>query len=64
MLFEPEEAVAMHNGLVGMAKNNKNVSVLTTYGEVSCINSNTSETKSTGLEKMSQNIFNEAGTSG
>lgn len=64
LLFEPEEAVIMHDGLVGMAKSNKNVSVLTTYGDISCINSNTSETKATGIEKMSQNIFNEAGASG
>ena len=63
LLFEPEEAEEIHAASVGMMKGNKNVSVLTTYTDVDAIVSKTSaDTTSNNLEKMSQNIYNEAGT--
>lgn len=34
LLFEPEEVVPMHEGAVGMLRANENVSVLTTYADV------------------------------
>lgn len=65
LLFEPEEAVEIHKGTVGMMKNNKNVSVLTTYADVDAIVSKTtSDNVNNTLEKMMQNIYNEAGVSG
>ena len=64
LLFEPEEAVEMHAGAVGMMKGNKNLSILTTYADVDAIISKTSaDTVSNSLEKMNQNIFAEAGAS-
>lgn len=64
LLFEPEEAVEMHSGAVGMVRNNKNTSVLTTYGDVSAITSKSStEGTNTSLEKMQQNIYSQAGVS-
>lgn len=64
LLFEPDEAAVMHEGLVKMLGGNKNVSVLTTYGDVDAIVSKTaSDTVSNNLEKMMKNIYYEAGTS-
>ena len=64
LLFEPEEVVEIHKGTVGMVRNNKNTSVLTTYGEVDAIVSRaTSENGANSLEKMQQNIYSQAGTS-
>jgi hypothetical protein len=51
-LFEPPEVEEMHNGAVGMLSGNKNISVLTTYGDVDAIVSKTaSEASNTTLEK-------------
>lgn len=64
LLFEPEEAEVIHKGTVGMLKQNKNVSVLTTYADVDAIISKTtSDAVSNNLEKMVQNIYNEGGVS-
>ncbi|MBQ4122240.1 hypothetical protein IJD44_00725 [bacterium] len=53
LLFEPEEAIEIHEGTVGMMRNNKNVSVLTTYADVDAIVSKTTaDTASNTLEKM------------
>ena len=58
LLFEPDEAVEIHNGAVGMVRNNKNTSVLTTYADVDAIVSKaSSENSGTVLEKMQQNIY-------
>lgn len=65
LLFEPDEAEVMHKGSVDMMKNNKNVSVLTTYGDVEAIISKTaSDAVSNNLEKMVNNIYYQSGTSG
>ena len=65
LLFEPDEAVEIHSGAVGMVRNNKNTSVLTTYADVDAIVSKaSSESTSTVLENMQQNIYSQAGISG
>ena len=64
LVFEPDEAEEMHIGTVGMLKNNKNVSVLTTYADVEAITSKTvGESASYNVEKMLQNVYSKAGTS-
>lgn len=64
LLFEPDEAVEMHRGTVGMVRNNKNTSVITTYADVDAITSKSStENSHTTLEKMQQNIYSQAGVS-
>lgn len=63
LLFEPEEAAVIHKGTVGMMKQNKNVSILTTYADVDAIVSKTtSDAVSNNLEKMVNNIYYESGT--
>ena len=64
LLFEPDEAYEIHSGTVGMMKGNKNVSVLTTYGDVTAIASQTSDRAETVLDRMEKNIYSQAGTSG
>lgn len=65
LLFEPDEAQEIHEGTVGMMKGNKNVSVLTTYGDVDAIVSKTAADNSDNiLTKMEQNIYAQAGVSG
>lgn len=64
LLFEPEEALEMHQGAVNMMRGNKNLSVLTTYADVDAIVSKTSaESASNALEKMLQNVYANAGVS-
>ena len=65
LLFEPDEAVEIHKGAVGMVRNNKNTSVLTTYADVDAIVSKaSSENSSTVLDNMKQNVYSQAGVSG
>lgn len=64
LLFEPDEAAEIHQGTVGMMKKNKNVSVLTTYGDVEVASSRGTDKVETVLERMEKNIYSQAGTSG
>ena len=65
LLFEPDEAEEIHHGTVGMMKGNKNVSVLTTYGDVDAITSSAKSDKSDNtLTRMEQNIYAQAGVTG
>ena len=64
LLFEPDEALEIHTGTVGMLKGNKNVSVMTTYADVDAIASKTqSENTSSTLDKMERNVYAQAGVS-
>jgi len=65
LLFEPEEAEEIHEGTVGMLRNNENVSVLTTYADTEAIVSKTqNDNVSSHLERMLNNIYANAGVSG
>lgn len=64
LLFEPDEAEEIHYGTVGMLKGNKNLSVLTTYGDVDAIASKTAADNAEGtLTKMENNIYSQGATS-
>lgn len=65
LLFEPDEALEIHTGTVGMLKGNKNISVMTTYADVDAIASKTqAESTTNTLDKMEKNIYAQAGVSG
>lgn len=66
LLFEPDEAEEMHRGAVGMVRNNENTTVLTTYANVTTVDSKTSSENGAknALESMKQNIYSQAGVSG
>jgi hypothetical protein len=64
LLFEPDEALEIHTGTVGMLKGNKNISVMTTYADVDAIASKTQAEGTVGtLDKMEKNIYAQAGVS-
>lgn len=64
LLFEPDEAAAMHQAAVNMMRGNKNVSVMTTYADVDAIVSRTaSDSVTNTLERMLNNIYYNSGTS-
>lgn len=64
LLFEPDEVQLMHEGAVGMMKGNRNISVLTTYGDVDAVASSSSaDTINNTLDRMYKNIYNNAGVS-
>lgn len=63
LLFEPEEAEEMHVGTVGMLSGNKNISVLTTYGDVDAITSTVVEGRVETLTRIEQNIYSKGGVS-
>ena len=64
LLFEPDEALEIHTGTVGMLKGNPNVNVMTTYADVEAITSKTqADNASATLEKMEKNIYAQAGVS-
>lgn len=64
LLFQPNEAKVMHEGAVKMMKGNKNISVLTTYGDVDAIVSKTSRDNNVNMiTKALENVYNETGVS-
>ena len=64
LVFEPDEALEMHEGAVGMLKGNPNVSVLTTYADVDAISSHSNaDNAESSLTRMEKNIYAQAGTS-
>jgi hypothetical protein len=63
LLFEPDEVAEMHHGTVQMMKGNKNVSVLTSYGEVDAIVSKTGAEQHTLITQAEHNIYAQAGVS-
>jgi hypothetical protein len=63
-LFEPDEAEEIHSGAVGMLRKETNISVLTSYGEVSMLNSKTStEGAQNVLKQMEQSFYAQGGVS-
>lgn len=65
LLFEPVEAEEMHRGSVEMLKKNEDVSVLTTYGDVTLEGSGTvnESVSKNNLEKIAQSVYRSAGVS-
>lgn len=64
LVFEPDEAAVMHKAVADMMKDNPNVSVLTTYGDVDSINSKTAnDSMSDSIKNMANNVYTEAGAS-
>ena len=64
LLFEPDEAEEIHSGSVGMLRKEQNISVLTTYGQVSMLSSKTSNDNVDGVLKLLENgIYAQGGPS-
>ena len=64
LVFEPDEAEEMHNGVVDMLSSNKHVRVVTTYATPQMLSSNSSEEGVENvLTRQEQNIYAQAGVS-
>lgn len=63
LIFEPEEAEAMHEGALEMMANNKDVDVLTTYNKVSLLDLSSSDDEKTQLDDIQNLIYESAGLS-
>jgi hypothetical protein len=49
LVFEPDEAEAMHEGAVDMLRNNSDLDVLTTYNNVDLLDLNSSDDETTDV---------------
>ena len=64
LVFEPEEAAIMHKGITDMMASNASVDVITSFGEISVHDlQSTRSVISDNLEKISNSIYSEAGVS-
>lgn len=65
LLFEPPEAEEFHRGAVEMMKNNPDISVLTTYADVTIEGSESTNaaTSKSNIEKTYKNIYDNTGVS-
>lgn len=64
LVFEPEEVAVIHEGVVGMLKRNKDIDVLTSFGDVSLEDmQDTRSVITNNLEKIEKTIYSEAGVS-
>ena len=64
LVFDPEEVEEIHRGVVGMLKKNKDIDVLTSFGDVSLEDMQDSRSVITNnLEKIEKTIYSEAGVS-
>lgn len=64
LVFEPEEVAVIHDGVVGMLKKNKDIDVLTSFGDVSLEDmQDTRSVITNNLDKIEKIIYSEAGVS-
>lgn len=63
LLFEPEEAAVMHDGVVSMLSANEKMDVVTTYNDVQLLDLATSDDERTEIEDVQKLIYQSAGLS-
>lgn len=63
LIFEPEEAAAMHDATLNMLSNNTDMDVLTTYNKVSLLDLSSSDDEKTEVAEFQNLIYEAAGTS-
>lgn len=64
LLFEPDEAAEMHEGICDMVRNSPNTDVITSYGNVEVVNPKVTEgTSKNYFDPMIDNIYLRAGVS-
>lgn len=63
LVFEPEEAQAMHDGAIEMLAHNKDVDVLTTYNDTSLLDLSSSDDQDTEVAAVQNLIYESAGVS-
>lgn len=63
LVFEPEEAEEMHEGVLDMMTNNDDVDVLTTYNKVSLLDMSATDDEKTEIVDIQNLIYSSAGLS-
>lgn len=63
LLFEPEEAYEMHEGVIEMTSNNDDLDVLTTYNTISLLDLSSNDDNKTEIKDVQQLIYESAGVS-
>lgn len=63
LVFEPEEAAAMHDATLSMLSNNTDIDVLTTYNKVDLLDLSSSDDEKTEVAECQNLIYEAAGTS-
>lgn len=63
LVFEPEEASEMHEGVVEMVSNSSDTDVITSYGKINLLDMSGSPAERTDLEIAQQLIYDAAGVS-
>lgn len=63
LVFEPDEAEEMHEGVISMLQNNPDVDVLTTYNDVNLIDLSSDDDEKTTIDSVQDLIYEAAGIS-
>lgn len=63
LIFEPDEAEEMHDGVLSMLQNNTDVDVITTYNNISLLDLSSSDDEKTEIQDMQNLIYESAGMS-
>lgn len=63
LVFEPEEAAEMHEGVLQMMANNRDTDVLTTYGKIDLLDMSSTDDEKTEITDVQNLIYSSAGLS-
>ena len=63
LIFEPEEAEEMHEGVLEMLQNNPDVDVITTYNDIDLLDLSSDDDKKTEIQDIQNLIYESAGLS-
>lgn len=63
LVFEPQEAEEMHNGVVQMTKNNPELDVITTYNDINLLDLSADDDEKTEIKDVQNLIYESAGLS-
>ena len=63
LVFEPQEAEEMHNGVVNMTANNPELDVITTYNTISLLDLSSDDDEKTEIKDVQDLIYESAGLS-
>ena len=63
LVFEPQEAEEMHNGVVNMTANNPELDVITTYNDITLLDLSADDDEKTEIKDIQQLIYESAGLS-
>ena len=63
LVFEPQEAEEMHEGVIDMLRNNDDVDVITTYNKIDLLDLSSDDDEKTEIKDMQNLIYESAGLS-